>query len=389
MKKLFLLFLLLPSFVLAQNTRIGGEIVAGGLRGVDPANDFSFDYALNTAGQRIAYGFHFDEDCTINAARLYMGSVTGTLAAADIKLAIQGASATGLPSGTDLQEVNCSAIPSANATNEWTGLTVAATRGTQYFAILRNANGVPASNFINAKRWGGGGAPHDTGLGSDFQGWNTYRSSDSGATWPGTGVKGNMVLRIQCSNGKYVGLPLETFSANGPIEVHSTREVGARFTVPATDPTWRVRCLTAPVGHTGTAPAGGSRFGIRIGASPGAATYTSTNLNLSDSLPRWRTGCFSAVQTLAPGTVVNLVVGAVSGGSSGNNYRVPNYTIQNNANTKALMPFGSWTTVTYDGTTWTNTDTTVIPFGVIFDNQAFTASAGGLKNLNTTSGGAQ
>jgi hypothetical protein len=161
--------------------------------------------------------------------------------------------------------------------------------------------------------------------------------------------------------------------------VFDKREVGSVFTVP-TGLNAYVRRLSMAFGKNGT-PSGAARFRIYRGTTLLATSYTIPVGNVATGMQLYEQA-FSSSILINAGDTIRVVVGvAVTGDTSTNRYNIQDYTVENDANSKALKPFDGTIsrTETADntGTTWTDTDTSYIPFLLGLDTNAEFAAGGG------------
>ncbi len=347
----------------------------------DPSNSGLTNLPMDTANMRLAIGFTVPSNKTLSSFMLYCDTATGTMTAANEPAAIQATTA-GAPSGTDLESRPAGAIPTSSTWVNWTGFTQALTANTQYWIVLRNNQGTPASNFPTWRFISRQGLPIDqpNGAGAFWEYLVRY-SSDGGSSY---GSGGNSYVpaagfRIGFSDGSYIGLPIQNIqNVDSTDTVYSTREYGWMFTYPSTYPTINVSRMGMFLSTGGTAPSGGLRMRLYTGSSPSLAGTTATIPVDSVKNTSWHWANFTSPIAIAPNTIVRAVFGAVSGGSSGNDFRTYPITIENSSASKGLTPFGSLQKTYYNGSAWTETDTLMGAFALQLDaTTPFTLSGGG------------
>jgi hypothetical protein len=356
----------------------------------------SLDDSLNAGTTRNAYGFMLSAGKTLSEVRFYCASKTGTVASTDIHVALYDANtSTGAPNSS-LEDKTLAATPTCPGWNDWTGFTTALTAHTQYFLVLRNANGTPASNFAVIRRipkvdYSTAGGSRG-GIGAGW-GWNWRQSTDSGSSWSaGNGSGGHAGWRLKFNDSTYAGMPISLEAKDSTNEVYSSREVGAYVTIPSTWPSLRVAGISMAINGTGTAPTN-IRYGLWSGtSSPSNVAYTQTAPSASLQNDMWVPLYFSSVQTLSPNTTYRFTVGTSGGGSAGNSWNVMNYTWDSDSNSQTLKPIGLQQSY-YNGTSWAEDSTLVPPFQLILDtgaSGAFTVSGGGgVMGVPNTMGGVQ
>jgi hypothetical protein len=108
-----------------------------------------------------------------------------------------------------------------------------------------------------------------------------------------------------------------------------------------------------------------------------ATTFAIPKANVSGT--GYYTAYFPSTVAITPGTIVRVTISNTAADSSSNCFRGGNeYTIHNDANSLALMPFeGTLGKSTYNGSTWTDTATTFYPFTLLLDTDAEFAAGGG------------
>ncbi len=394
MKRIFclmaVLFLCVSSVSAQTNQRIGETIIWGYTPNY-PAGGMN-TAALSATGTWTDTGVVLRTTKTLNKVKLYLSAVSNSPIAADASLELQADTGNGVASGTSLETEVASGVPTAAAWNEWTGFTTSMTAGTRYHFVLKNLNGTPATNHFTHQflgTSGSGGIGSTTIASNNYSwGWSVRSSTDSGTTWSSTGG-GAAAIRLEFSDGSFAGFPVQNLGLDNSNISYGTREVGTYVVTPSAQPTMRVIGVTFPI-QRGSTP-GDLRYRVYTGASPSllATTYTATAGNVNDG-ERWTALMFvGGVQTIAANTIIRVVAGTVSGGDGSNYWRNYKYTIENNANSKALTPFGTSKLTYFDGSTWAETDTAFFPFGLILDpDQPFAASGGSsVENNNGNTDG--
>jgi hypothetical protein len=338
-------------------------------------------FTLNSATKRVAFSFVAWQGKTLDSVRFYCAGLGGSPIAADAVCDLFSDSAAGVP-GSSIVSKTADANPANNAWSQWSAFSQALTAGTRYWLVMRNANAVPATNNFGwqhaaAATVGGAYGSYQTGT----QGWGTAKleSSDSGTTWGAVNLDG-CIMRIKYSDATYDGTGIQSVQTMAAAScVFDKREVGSVFTVP-TGLNAYVRRLSMAFGKNGT-PSGAARFRIYRGTTLLATSYTIPVGNVATGMQLYEQA-FSSSILINAGDTIRVVVGvAVTGDTSTNRYNIQDYTVENDANSKALKPFDGTIsrTETADntGTTWTDTDTSYIPFLLGLDTNAEFAAGGG------------
>lgn len=331
--------------------------------------------ALSAANTWLAQGFVLADDRTLNSVRAFLSAVAGTLTSLECHVF---SDVSGSPSASLSSTSTVTAMPTGAGVVEFTGLTQALTKNTQYWLVFKNTTGTPGTNFPTYRFNGNQGLPHPLAGSVGTWGWNKWHTTD-GASWVSNVINGAN-FRLGFSSG-YAGFPFSQMAGAAVGQgVYSTREVGVKFTWPATWPTTNIRGITSFCRLTGS-PTQNPFYKLYSGSSPSlvASTNEIPKANISTT-NGWRAAYFTSAQVLTPGTIYRVVLAEqTQSDTSSNWYGCAEYTIDNDADSKSLMPFGGTLHRTYyDGSSWTDTDTGIMGFGLIPDTAGeFTVSGGG------------
>lgn len=371
---------------------------------------------LNSATAGSAFCFQVPQNETLSKVKIYYGATGGgTPTAAGSKCSLcadssgtpntGGAIAAGVPP-TPL-EIKQLAAYTASAVNEWTGFTTALTANTNYWIVLTNATATQASNFqtvqrINVAALNGSSDPAGLSVNGGAGGWGFgYKSTTDGSSWNtgGNNPVNAYGVRLEFASGRFLGAMFTNAAVDTTNEVYAARRYGVMFTTPSTWPSIKISSMSMQVTKAGTVPSSGFRYQI-FGGSTSVPTLitngTSATLpaaNFAEN-PGWYRLNFPTSPTLAPNTIYHLLVGTgdATAGSAANAWRFDRFVVENDANSKAQLPFGSLQmTYSTDGTNFTQTATDAIPFMLWLDDSGefSVPAAGGIKNQNLVSGGAQ
>ncbi len=336
--------------------------------------------ALSAAATWLAISFSLPKTLTLARLKIYCTAVTGSLAGTDLTADIYS-DAANLPNASIVSSATLTSAITASTWAEFggasTGFNTSLTGGNQYWAVFKNLNAVPASNFPTFQF--GTNNPASSFFTGAY-GWTKKHTTNSGSTWVGGTSQGTYGLRLEFTDGSFSGLPFQNSAVNGSaLGVYATREYGSKFTSPS-NAILQVAGLFLFVGAPAGTPTQPGRLGLWTGTSPVNLAYTNSIPVTSMASASWLTQYFSATQTIQPGTVCRVTLGEVSqADSSSNRYNALSYTIENDANSKALMPIGGTMQQTYfNGSTWADTDTAICPCGLLLDTEGqFGAVAGG------------
>lgn len=393
MKKLLLALLLLTSPALAQNN-VGS--VAMWEVPADPGNEASNE--IGSAAVYYAMGFVAPAGKTVSKIKWACDYKGGTLGASDVGVYLYSAT-VGKPN-VSLQS-STSTCSGTDTWNEATGFSTALTAGNQYYIVLRNLNGTPATNYFAVARRNDMGGFNAFGRGtsssSTAYGNHVSISNDSGSTWTSGNFAGAGQFRIEFSDASFFGVPI--YNSVRPADntgsgesVYSTREVGNKFTTPS-DAKIRISGIGCWVYKNNT-PTADIRFGLWTGvASPTNIAYTATLPVNQISGQGFVNLPFATVQELTAATAYRITMGRTTqSDTSSNTVTVGRDTWENDANSLLLKPMGGTLSKTYfDGATWTDTTTQTVwctPY-LQYGDEFGTQASGGLRNQNQISGGAQ
>lgn len=315
-------------------------------------------FNLNNANNMIAFGFSPTQSKTISKLTVYMPSVTGTLGSSDLvaTIYVNGATSGGsLVLGSSLGSTSTvTATPTGAAFVEFTGLSVAVTKGTSYLIVFTNVNATPASNFPAVQYFINNSAIAQISGGSVNHGLFVGTSTNAGSTFTNSSVGCIPGVRLQYSDNTYDGFVGSTTYQDSTDTINSTNAVGVKFTTP-NNVTLNVSGVSFPMTKTGS-PTGNVRAQIYQNTTLLATSISRPASNISSDWMRFQ---FTSSVQLLPNTSYRVVLSEeTNSDTSSNSYRLFFITGQNDANTKALKPINGTATKTfYNGSTWTDTDT--------------------------------
>ncbi len=336
---------------------------------------------LTASTTRGAFGFFLDRDRTITGCRVFF-TKTGSPIAADIV--------------ADLFDMNSAGNPNASLATfgtpsgisgwvDYGGVSVALTANTMYFVVFKNVNGTPASNFVDIERLQQGTPNHASVSGnSGTRGWGVRRSTNSGTSWINDASQA-AGIRLAFADGTFAGLPaMDVLSG---VTVYSSREAGAICVTPGVD--LAVRGVSFPIARNST-PTGQLRYRLYTGASSAPTLLATTGLlpSASGSLITtsspftWIPLFFSSVVTIPASSTLRVVMSETTqSDASLVFFRGRSISVDNNADSKALLGNFYRTLSTDGGTTFSETDTEFSSFALILDTGA-TGSSGAPGGLS-------
>lgn len=318
--------------------------------------------ALSAAATWLAYGFVLPEAKTLSKVQVRVSAVNGTLDGDDLTAEVysdNAAASPPVPNASLASSATVTSTPTAAANVEFTGFSYALSAATQYYIVLKNAAAVPGTNYPTYTFNNGAAAALYVANGLQ-SGWHKLHSTDSGTTW-GTRSGGAPHMRLEFSDSTFFGLPFTTISnAGSAVGVYSAREYGGIFTFPSNWPPTKIWGLGCYLRRQGT-PTAQPFFKLYSGSTPSLVASTGLlNEGLTNGV--YVTAYFSALQTLSPGVVYRMVLAEDTNSDTSSNYWSSTFqSIMNDANSKAMMPFGTMHETYYNGSTWAE-DTTNLPW---------------------------
>lgn len=311
---------------------------------------------LNTANTLLAMSFLKSTTNTLNGLWLYISTINGTSGNISMSVEVQGDNA-GNPNGSAITGGTVSIAAGGITGTGWlnvTGFTCSMNAGSRYHIVVKNTASVPATDYPTVRYGASGSWSYPVNGPAAWGSMVKRHSTDNGANW-GSIFPNSFGLRLDYSGGVYAGVPLSnvaTLAAGSRI--YSNRETGLRFIVPDKISVIGL-CFYAVA--TGS-PTGNLRFRLYRGNDV-YTTYTSPAANLGANHVLY----FSSAITLNRGDVVRCVMSQTAADSAANAYNSYTYTVHDNSDSRALLPFDGTAqrTETADSTAspvvWTDTNT--------------------------------
>ena len=272
-------------------------------------NSGIINWTANAAANRLAMRFVARHSGAPAGIALQIGSVTGSPARRDVKVALFSVDpSTGLP-GTQLEERDdgSSSALSSNSRLVVGGWTTDLSAGQEYFIVVRNGNASPTTNYFvvaygvdKATLAGFGSAG-----GSASPPAGSYTSTDGGSTWTAQGIqRGNFQIIYNTGSGNFTYDWLVTQTHN--TTNLNSNPTGVRFTTPT-----GIRLRVIGVQFAEIANISSSSWAIRIkqgGNIIGTTLALSRNTNWAYCFVP-----FSDVVVLEPNTQTDVEVFLTSG----------------------------------------------------------------------------
>ncbi len=339
-----------------------------------PSNGYA-SQSINAAATWVAFSF-IAAHASLNEITV-ANTLTGTLAAADITCSIYTDGAGGVP-GTNLETQNCAATP-VGGFNTWTGFTTSLTVGDRYWAVFKNLNGTPASNFLGMRYPAAGAFPITAGS-NVIQGWAKRHSTDSGSTWAAGNVAGSAAVFLAYDTAGtpvYDGFSGYSTAISTTERVYGGREYGVIFTTPSTG-NFNVTGANFFLYRNGT-PTVDAVYKLYEGTTLVATSENNPINNTASGAVYWTSLAFSSTITLTNNTSYRLVIAEPSNSDTSSNYYATyRYLLSTVTGVQNVLPFnGSLQQTYYNGSSWTEDSGYICPFGLILDVDAEIESSGG------------
>ncbi len=324
----------------------------------------------------LAFSWNPSESKTLSAVRVFASAIAGTLAGTDLVCDIYSDTAGTGPNASLATTSTVTATPTAGnaAWVEFIGFTLAVTAGTQYWIVLRNANATPATNNLTY-RYGAGNSTIGMGLSEcaagKFGSGGVLSSVNSGGAWSASVNAFTNGWRVQFSDSTYDGFPFSNFSTLAAASSSFGKQaVGVQLVVPP-NAIWNIRGAALQFTKTGTPGAG--VFKLYNGSTLLGTTASIPAGNVTSA--RMFAALFASTISVQPGTTLNLVLcDTTTADTNTNAYTQNAWTVDNDANSFALMPFEGTarkvvtTDYTVGSPTFTGDQTLLIPFALILDS---------------------
>lgn len=350
---------------------------------------------LNATASWIAFSYIPYKNHTLAAVAVKASALTGSVACTDLELDIysdNGAAATkplaslgaGYTSSTGAPiGGSCSTNYSGTPFIRFSGYTGALTAGTVYWAVVKNNNGTPASNFPTILYGAGNTINPSSSNSNGEQNYNlTQTTANSGTSWTNQ-VNSIPFIRWEFSDdSSYAGTPYESIGQDstnlifGVAGGASGRELGTEFVSPPVQ--LNVIGVTLLLFRSSLTPAGNFKAGLwtctgstctNIAYTTGSAGSQVTSASASNVQM-----FFTSTQHVPANSTLIVSVGDTSADDATHTYRLVAATVNSDTNSLALLPFGGATTkgVYCTGTcttfsNWSAVTNTIYGFSLILD----------------------
>jgi hypothetical protein len=297
---------------------------------------------------------------------------------------LMAATASGNPTNTALETINCATTPATGWMNFNFSGTTTLTPGAEYFAVFENSNATPASNYVAWSNCTQDTANIRAVTSSNAPAWILQTTTNSGGAWA-SATNGISGIRVSYADGTYDGMPVQTYTSSPGNLIYSTRECGIQFQLPWTSSlTLNVKgmslYLQAKIGSPTNTVFGKLYTGTLSGTTPLASTLSSP-FAISGTVMLE----FANVVAVPGNSLVTLTLAEnTNSDSSSNAYRCGGAVWDTDANSLPLLPFGNATKeVYYNGSSWAlGSPGTIQPFSLNLDSVGgeFTVAGGLVLN---------
>lgn len=330
----------------------------------------------------LAFGFIPLRGGTVSKIRVYVNAVTGTLGSSDLVCDVYSDSA-GNPNASLQGSSTVTSVPTGAGWVEFTGFSTALTVGTNYWIVLRNANGTPTSNSATYAYLNSGallGHATDPSIGQTL----VFSSTNSGSTWTRALATGSFI--IDYGSGSTEGLPIQSATTSDP-QIYSSREGGIKFTTPV-NVGLNVIGVCAIASKVGT-PTGDLRYRIYTGSGSSPVLLATTVTRAPGTINTSRSQkpiYFSSLVYVPPNTVIRVVASETTQSDTSSNRYSLEYLSLSSTDTGILEPYSvqpEYTLSTDGGSTFTDTANRWPGIWLILDlDNPFTPSETGGSRLN-------
>ncbi len=356
--KRILLFLSLASVCLAQREQFLGFAPNATAPSVSTLQ-------LNAAGTWLAIGFVAKRPGTVHLSNVWIFATakTGTLATTDLTCDLYS-DANGIPNASIESRATVTPAAAASTWLEFTGFTStsALVQNTQYWLVFKNVNGTPASNNIT---YGFGGAGSANGNMAAYWGSQKVGTTDSGTTWATSPILNIVGYRLDFDDGTFQGQAISAVATDA-TKVNGTTKLGF-YTVTPANATLNVSGMSLMFRKVG-APAGNAVLEL-FNNTAQIATCSIPLTDVNTTASRFYSCYWTPIQ-VAGGTTLRGSVSISAAGGDASNYiqfSLSEYTTETSAGSLAQLPFGNWQRTVYNGSTWSQTNSTVMMGGIILD----------------------
>lgn len=334
------------------------------------------DLTLNAANTWQAAMYSPANDKTLDEIEVYCPFASGTAALRICQFDIFSASA-GDPASSIFTKTASDADPDVGWIKH-SAIATALTAGTLYSFVHRNTAILPGTDNFRLRYLQTGGLPYVGLFRSVTDAYAPFErkvTTDAGTTWSGENA-GGAIFRLKFSDGTYDGFAIENSgSVPSSAYVYGERELGVYFTTDA-DASLRIAGLGFNVFKIGS-PAGSLQYKLYEDTSlvGTTAAVVPANIGTGDTyIPLY----FASPILVAPGTLLRATIdNSLTTDTSSNVFLTRQYTIKDDAASKALWPMGVQRTY-FDGSAWAQSDINILPFHVLLDpDDPYGASGGG------------
>jgi len=308
----------------------------------------ALDNATKTDGthsdDQAAFAFTPFDSETLSEIWVNLSTPTGSPSTSNIVCDIFAANTTTntAPTGASLGQATISST--AAGWRSFTGFSVSLTAGSRYFAVIRNKEGTPASNFILVSCNDAGDVSKNT-----FSYEPSYfTSTDGGATWTARrGVASHLAV---FASGNSSGRPLGTTTTSS--QIYNTRMYGIKYTIPSG--------ISAPLAGAifllGTET--GNPTGNVVAKVYNNTTLIATSLAIPDAIASNSFGFYTAIfddtYLFSPSDTLRLVIGETTqSDASTDRHNISKFTTPETTASRNAW-WGSPIETYYDGSSWTD-----------------------------------
>lgn len=325
---------------------------------------------LNAANDWAAISFIAPSTEILYSVSRQISSITGTLGVSDLTCSLYSDTA-GEP-GTKLQTSSIVAgEPAANDWLEFIGFTYTITQGTRYWLVFKNTNGSPATNYPTYKSFLGAAsyAQYVNDENSALWGHASGISTDGGSTWTMdvAGEVGTCLIKFGDGNILGLGVTAQSAGLEAADAVYGARQVGAKFISPK-GPVLNVTAVTLPVLKHGS-PTVNPMVKIYEHDVLVASSFEVPSTNIPTDVLDYTYFMLRENLLVQPGTPLRVVLAEPTNSDANTDYyAIPHLEVRDSDPILDSKPMnGSLQHCEWDGYIWTDTPTSIVPFGLALD----------------------
>lgn len=328
-------------------------------------------FNIDAANDRVGMRFVSNLAKTLSSVTVYCGAIAGAPIAADAVCEIYAAGADGNPTGAALASAVAAGAPAVGEI-VFSGFSLALTAGSGYWAVFKNVNADPVSNYYRLIYPASGAVPSGIAGQASTNGWTINTSTDGGSTW-GTAASGSVAMVLVFSDASTTGWLHSAVTTTAVGDgIYATRKQALRLTTPAGCSMNVLGVCFPTVAKTGT-PTGFLLATLRASADD---SVLGTSLTFGNNTPtgnsQW-VAIFGTPIVIPASTDLRIAIQeSAQADASANRYNLRTMDLTTAGRT--VVPHSARYSY-YDGSSWADDAGRILPVSLILDEVPFTATA--------------